>query len=171
MTKTEITYNLPQKVGDYYIREANSIDHCIRANWPDYPDEYVLFNSSSRFLKFEEQINKFRDKITDNNIILSVLSSNGILVGHFSILQIDWKEKKIGNMGIRIHPNYCNKGVGSLILEWISNFFHSHGFLQIKLDVLSSNKRAIRCYEKVGFRSIENVIEKSESFTIMQKIL
>ncbi len=52
-----------------------------------------------------------------------------------------------------VNPDYCNRGYGTKILKTaveISNNLYpgAHIYLQVR----TWNKRAIRCYEKVGFQ-------------------
>lgn len=167
----DISLNIPQSMGGYYIREANPIDFCLRAEWPDYPDEFALYNSSAKGLSFEEQIDQFKERNCENSLILSVLNREGLLIGHLSLYQIDRECGKVGNMGIRIHPLFCNQGIGSLILEWLNKYLQIYGIHQVDLDVMRSNKRAIHCYEKAGFKQIDEITRNSDSFYIMRKQL
>ena len=54
-------------------------------------------------------------------------------------------------MGIRIHPNRCDKDFGTCIIKLVVNRFAEAGITSIRLDVAGSNIRAIWCYEKMGF--------------------
>ena len=58
-------------------------------------------------------------------------------------------------MGIRIHPNWCDRGVGTRALKATIGRFAEAGIDRFRLDVAEPNARAIRCYEKVGFSPAE----------------
>ncbi len=87
----------------------------------------------------------------------------------FAIVEKD-TNKVIGNCGIhnvsQVHRNaslgifigektFWNQGIGTeatnLLLDFAFNILNLHN---IYLSVLSYNKRAIRCYEKIGFKKI-----------------
>lgn len=54
-------------------------------------------------------------------------------------------------MGIRVHPDWCNKGVGTEALRALADWAFRQGITSLRLDVCAANPRAIRCYEKTGF--------------------
>jgi RimJ/RimL family protein N-acetyltransferase len=54
-------------------------------------------------------------------------------------------------MGFRVHPNWCDKGIGTRILKLVIAHFAEAGIASFRLDVAEPNARAIRCYEKAGF--------------------
>lgn len=57
-------------------------------------------------------------------------------------------------LGIVLNPLYTNKGFGTEIMQaFIDYYFLEIGFKKMLLDVARFNKRAIRCYEKCGFRT------------------
>lgn len=87
----------------------------------------------------------------------------------FAIVEKD-TNKVIGNCGIhnvsQVHRNaslgifigektFWNQGIGTeatnLLLDFAFNILNLHN---IYLSVMSYNKRAIRCYEKIGFKKI-----------------
>jgi RimJ/RimL family protein N-acetyltransferase len=88
----------------------------------------------------------------------------------FAIVEKD-TNKVIGNCGIhnvsQVHRNaslgifigektFWNQGIGTeatnLLLDFAFNILNLHN---IYLSVMSYNKRAIRCYEKIGLRRLE----------------
>ncbi len=77
----------------------------------------------------------------------ALLVSTGVV----ALAEIDWLKGRVGNMGVRIHPEWCGKGIGTAVLRMISSRFLNAGMLEFQLDVAIANVRAIRCYEKVGF--------------------
>lgn len=65
---------------------------------------------------------------------------------------IDWQAGTVGNLGVRIHPERCGQGIGSLMLHAVIDWGAAHGLASFCLDVAASNGRAIRCYQKAGLR-------------------
>ena len=51
------------------------------------------------------------------------------------------------------HPDYRSKGYGTEAMKLFLNFlFNEAGLRKVKLNVFTFNKRAVRCYEKSGFK-------------------
>lgn len=55
-------------------------------------------------------------------------------------------------MGISIQERYCNLGLGSILVEIALNQARENRFEQMELGAFADNARAIRLYEKYGFR-------------------
>lgn len=54
--------------------------------------------------------------------------------------------------GVAVHPSFSGKGFGLLMLKEIIEHAKQSGFLRIELSVASVNEKAIRLYEKAGFK-------------------
>jgi RimJ/RimL family protein N-acetyltransferase len=67
-----------------------------------------------------------------------------------------WTNMRNGTTHIAIyigHPDYRSKGYGTEAMKLFLNFlFNEAGLRKVKLNVFSFNKRAVRCYEKSGFK-------------------
>lgn len=59
-----------------------------------------------------------------------------------------------GEFGISIQEEYCNLGLGSIILQESIKIAKENGFEQIELGVFEDNPRAIHLYEKAGFQKV-----------------
>lgn len=74
-----------------------------------------------------------------------------------------WMNMRNGTTYIAIfigHPEYRSKGYGTEAMKLFLNFlFNEVGLRKVKLNVFSFNKRAIRSYEKAGFK-VEGVNPK-----------
>jgi RimJ/RimL family protein N-acetyltransferase len=77
-------------------------------------------------------------------------------------------------LGIGLAPEYCGRGIGKEILkEGIRIAKERFGECIIELQVRSWNKRAIKCYESVGFiimkkETIKDHEGKDTEFTFMK---
>jgi len=89
-----------------------------------------------------------------DRIILVVDHHNILAVSYLALTGIDWMERSIGNFVFRIHPEWCNQGLGTSVLCTVCQWVFKRGIRKVRLDVVASNARAIRCYEKVGLRSV-----------------
>lgn len=75
----------------------------------------------------------------------------------------DWWPDKPGKGVLGIDQfiadeNNLNKGMGSrFISEFVQRLFADPGVTEIRVDPRPDNVRAIRCYEKVGFKKVSQV--------------
>lgn len=59
-------------------------------------------------------------------------------------------------IGLGLKPSLCGKGSGNSFMELLKNESkRRYGSKKIVLEVRSFNKRAIKCYEKAGFRIVD----------------
>lgn len=56
--------------------------------------------------------------------------------------------------GIVVDPEMRGRGVGTAILEKLSEFAIENGYKTIKLEVIDTNSRARNLYESQGFKEI-----------------
>lgn len=81
----------------------------------------------------------------------SVVDEKNNLCGYVRFRYIHKDEEVIVGLGLK--PDLCGHGVGSTLMEVIKEYCDEayHG-KKIVLEVRTFNKRAIRCYEKAGFK-------------------
>ena len=93
-------------------------------------------------------------EIDSKNYNFSIIEmNNNKLIGSISLEKINWIERS-GVLGIFIgDENYRNNGYGAeaikLLLEYGFKYLNLHS---IRLDLLSINERAHKCYLKCGFK-------------------
>jgi RimJ/RimL family protein N-acetyltransferase len=122
------------------------------ALWPSYPFPYEPFNLDDGKLSATEREEAFRKRRADpDRLTFAVDYGTEKSIAFLALTRIDWEEHIVGNMGYRVHPDWCNRGLGATILRAVSEWCFAHGFRALRLDVAASNARAIRCYEKCGF--------------------
>lgn len=119
--------------------------------------ELVLFNSAYKPISEESHNNWFSNVTsrTDIKIFSIVLHDNEnkeTLIGSCSLRNIDLAAHT-SELQIRIgEKKFLSKGFGSVAVKKLLDYgFKDLKMNRIYLDVFSSNKRAIRAYEKCGF--------------------
>jgi RimJ/RimL family protein N-acetyltransferase len=87
--------------------------------------------------------------------------ANDRLIGYISLHSIEWNNQTaILSIGIG-EAEYRDKGYGSEALQLILHYaFNELNLHRVGLDVISTNARGIRAYEKVGFQH-EGVLRQS----------
>jgi RimJ/RimL family protein N-acetyltransferase len=77
--------------------------------------------------------------------------------GTISLIDIDWHRGAADNIGMRNHPHLCDKGIGSAALTMMQAWWLDHDLKGLRLDVAATNRRAVACYKKAGFRETAQV--------------
>jgi RimJ/RimL family protein N-acetyltransferase len=163
LNKYNIIETLPLKTEEFTIRQWDRNDLDKLASWPKYPFPYETFNFSFRDMSPEEKNNIFEKRNKSQNMIITVVDHiKQSSIGYFAPHLIDWDNKKIANFGLRIMPNWCDKGIGTLVLREAINWLFKCGIETICLDVAASNARAIKCYEKIGFIRTDEIWRDDE---------
>ncbi len=79
---------------------------------------------------------------------------NGEIIGTASLNRKPNRMRHRGEFGISLKKAWWGCGAASALLEAILAFARENGFEQLNLEVRSDNARAIRLYEKYGFRKL-----------------
>ncbi len=104
----------------------------------------------------------------------SVVDENEYLVGNCEFYDVEEDGENILVLGVQMNPSMTGKGHGQAFVQAIIDQGRERlKFTHLELAVADFNERAIRTYEKEGFRkrgSFENEIRgKNYPFTIMEK--
>src|SRR5690554_4413400 len=127
-----LSKKLPIFVDNFKIRELERNDIDLYASWPDYSPPYDIFNTSLKTKPFSERDWRWKKYCSSNESLSLVIDhEKDKVIGKFSLFNIDWEEKIINNMGIRLHPEWCNKGIGSKLLKVISEWCFNNGISKI----------------------------------------
>lgn len=85
----------------------------------------------------------------------AILDEKEKLIGYLTIKNIK-KIKKCATLGIVFDPNYMDKGYGTeTIKAFLEYFFYNLKMKFMILEVAKYNKRAMKCYKKCGFETID----------------
>ena len=78
---------------------------------------------------------------------------DGVLVGNGSFAPVSGANrlKHRCSVGIALFLEYCNRGIGELLMGILIERAREAGFEIMELDVFSANTGAIHLYEKLGF--------------------
>jgi len=75
------------------------------------------------------------------------------IVGHLRLFRIPFERRKgVGEMYIYLHQDFQNVGLGTVMMKKVIELAKERGFHRIGLTVVADNHRAIKVYEKVGFK-------------------
>lgn len=132
-----------EDAGEYYSRNFITPDPEV-ARLTGGKEEFRRDEVVSYFLRCLEDEDRYD---------FMLLSPNGHIIGESVLNEIDW-DVKCANFRIAIfHERDCARGLGSWVIDSTLSFaFETLGLHRVELDVFSFNPRAIRVYEKAGFR-------------------
>ncbi len=127
-------------------------------NDPEVTKNLVLYLPLSQAQEerwFEAQL---EDK---NRCVLGIETLDGKLIGNIGLENINWKDSR-AELGIVIgDKEYWDNGYGSEAIITLLDFvFRQMNLHRVYLRVYEDNKRAIRCYEKCGFK-LEGCLRES----------
>jgi RimJ/RimL family protein N-acetyltransferase len=133
------------------IRQLERADLDRRQGWPPFDDPLHLIWDMPRCSDREND--GWYVQISDGRHRLAYAIDNaaGQLIGMLSLREIYWGRG--ARLGISLSSEHVDQGHGTAAMRlFLPYYFCTLGFFQLVLDVAAANPRAVRCYEKVGFR-------------------
>lgn len=139
----------------YLLRPARKEDaEGYSRNFTPLEPDIAHFTGCKESFSKEEVISFFcQCREDDSRRDFLLVSPAGEIIGESVLNEIDW-EAKCANFRIAIfHRADCSRGLGSWMTEKALEYaFEVLKLHRVELDVFSFNPRAIRAYEKAGFR-------------------
>ena len=137
---------------DYHkTTEEEKLEIC---EWK-YVGEYAIYNLPS----YEEQIAARRGLANPRNCFYSFCDGKK-LIGYINLVE----EESGIFFGIAVHPDCCNQGYGQKMTRLGRVLSHQlYSGKPLYLEVRTWNTRAVKCYEKAGFRIVGEPVVKITS--------
>jgi UDP-4-amino-4,6-dideoxy-N-acetyl-beta-L-altrosamine N-acetyltransferase len=112
-----------------------------------YLELYLPISKAEEEKWFEAQLEN------ESSRVFGIETEEGVLIGNIGLSELDWKNRN-AYLGIVIaEKEYWGQGYGSDAITSLLRFaFGEMNLHRIHLSVFDFNQRAIRCYEKCGFR-------------------
>lgn len=86
--------------------------------------------------------------------IILVARVDGRIVGDATLNRNPRRMNHRGEFGVSVLREYWGRGVGTALTAAVLEYARDNGYELIDLQVRSDNQRAIRLYEKFGFREL-----------------
>ena len=98
----------------------------------------------------EEYVSRVNSRTTR---MFAIEAEDGVLIGDIGLVEINWRRSE-AELVVRIgHLKYLGKGYGyDAIVSLLNHTFSSTRLDRIYLRVLADNPRAVKCFEKCGFK-------------------
>jgi ribosomal protein S18 acetylase RimI-like enzyme len=95
------------------------------------------------------------------DLVSVVAEVGGKLVANSEVARSRFRDElHHGKLGISVHHDYRNLGVGSEMMKTLVEESRKAGLKTIELEVFASNSRAIHVYESAGFRQVGRIPKK-----------
>lgn len=126
----------------------DDIDKMI--NWGKHEDP-MFFDYNFMELTMKEKEHWYLQKNGYGKKCFCIFNERNKLVGYIALRKLNYVTKS-GEIGMVMDPENMNKGYGQDALKAFLNwYFYEYDFHVLTLIVGKYNKRAIKCYENVGF--------------------
>src|SRR5262249_3081594 len=139
--------------GPVTVRSYTRDDAEIQRNWPMLADP--LLESYNLRLHPNNVEPYFLDLKARSDYIRYSLDAVGQFIGTISLRDMV-PGIRVARLGIVLRADVIGSGLGGEALAvFLRIFFGSMGFEAMNLDVAAVNSRAMRCYERLGFRWVD----------------
>lgn len=150
------------------LMEDEIEEYKFMTKWLSTPEVLDFYEGRSKSYSLEAIIKKFGPRAKGEEVVPCMIEYDGVTIGYvqyyetnardyeISNILFDEKISKIMAMDIVIgETNFWNRGIGTEVMrEIISYLFSQKGADMIWIDPIVSNERAIRWYEKSGFKKL-----------------
>ena len=126
---------------DFMKRTASETPYLLRS-----PEECTLT------LQEEEKfLSRFPD---DPNALMILCFVDGVLAGNCQVVRkTKLKNRHRASIGIALLQDYWNLGIGTALFEEMISMGRQWELLQLELEVIEGNDRAMALYRKLGFET------------------
>ena len=119
--------------------------HCETDYLLSYPEESTRDD--------EKQSNYLKETTeSDREIeLLAIVDGKVVGMAGFSAIGSKYKVRHRAEFGITVSKNYWGQGIGKTLMKACIECAKEAGYLQLELDVVADNTRAMELYKKLGF--------------------
>jgi len=138
--------------GRVTLRRFTRADLDKRAVWPPYDE--IVFRHLDLNLRTPERRDAWfeREWAARSPFWFAIDDEHGELIGTITLREVS-RWRRTSRLGTHLHPKRLGRGYGTEALAlFLDYYFNMLGYRLLKLDVAAFNKRAIRCYRKLGFQ-------------------
>lgn len=135
------------------IRPLNGADLSAMAAWRPFDDP--LMADANWPQRSPDELRRWYACVRkdERRLLYTILDESRRVVGLLTLREIQGRHS--ARLGITLGADYVNRGYGSEALHlFLDYFFDELGFEKMVLDVAAHNRRAVRLYRKLGFKTI-----------------
>lgn len=140
--------------GKTVIRWFQREDVDKRQAWPPHADPLYSHNDPRPMSNRERDFWFLERRSSGTYKMFAIDDFHGNLVGWLTLRNINL-QLSTSVLGIALNPDWMDVGYGTdSLMAFLGYYFGDMGFREMRLDVAAFNGRAMRSYEKCGFRYI-----------------
>lgn len=115
--------------------------------------DYLLSYPEESTRDDEKQSNYLKETTeSDREIeLLAIVDGKVVGMAGFNAIGSKYKVRHRTEFGITVSKNYWGQGIGKAIMNACIECAKEAGYIQLELDVVADNTRAIELYKKLGF--------------------
>ena len=96
-----------------------------------------------------------KDEGRDDGAVAFAVEHEGIVIGLAQFFEHDDPEYRHASIDIFIAADHHGQGLGSDAVRTLArHLFRDRGHHRLTIDPAAANERAVRCYERVGFKRV-----------------
>lgn len=107
---------------------------------------------SASFHHVNVGIQRLEDSISNAHLRMIVAAVEDEIVG-FCVVKSDLRKPTASLLAVAVTSTFIGRGVGAKLVEAAEHDAVSRGFRTLRLEVRPDNRRAIRFYERAGYRA------------------
>lgn len=133
------------------IRPWEQRDLLAQESWPRYTDPFSTLWNTPRPVSLNGD---YIGYAAGMRRIWAIEDRHKRLIGRISLREVE-QNRRHSRLGISLGSPYVGQGLGTEALTlFLNHYFGPMGFLAMLLDVAGFNRRAVHCYERLGFRHV-----------------
>lgn len=154
--------------GNLKVRKLEKKDNHLLAKWLSDPSVLEFYEGRDNPFDLEKVNKVFYDP--EDNEVKCIVEVDGNEIGYIQFYQLDDEEKKeYGYFNENVYGTdqfigevkYWNKGIGTLLVTSMVKFLVEHKKAdRVVMDPQTRNTRAIKCYEKCGFKKVKILLNR-----------
>jgi aminoglycoside 6'-N-acetyltransferase len=151
------------------VRRLEVNDKQLLAKWLSNPEVLEFYEGRDNPFDLAKVNSVFY--ASDDDVVKCIIEYEGKSIGYIQYYELDGATKKgYGYKSGRIYgidqfigeADYWNRGIGTLLVSSMTAFLFEHFKAdKVVMDPQVWNERAIKCYEKCGFRKVK-ILPKHE---------
>jgi aminoglycoside 6'-N-acetyltransferase len=104
----------------------------------------------------EHDAKRVREELIEpDDVVVYAIESQGELIGSIQFYEEPTPDNRHANIDIFLATDWQGRGLGSEAIRLLArHLFDEHGHHRLTIDPATDNERAIRAYERVGFRPV-----------------
>lgn len=128
-------------------------DTLAQEQWPRYSEPFSSLWNIPRSISYDELVGR---GWSGQRYAWAVDDRQRRLIGRISLREVEPREAS-ARLGISLAQPYVSQGLGTeALVLFLDHYFGPLAFERMALDVAAFNRRAVRCYERLGFSYIDS---------------